>query len=54
MNMSRLIHLIASNEIERREREKEKRLNCTLDAHIHTLICSHRLVAVKWEREKFR
>jgi hypothetical protein len=34
-----------------RERQKEKRLNYTLDAHIHTLICSHRLIAGKWERK---
>lgn len=40
-----------------RERErgigekKRKRLNYTLDAHIHTLICSHRLIAGKWERK---
>ena len=56
MNMSRLFHLVDSNEIERseseeREREEKKRLNYTLDAHIHTLICSHRLTAGKWERK---
>lgn len=33
----------------------EKRLNYTLDAHIHTLICSHRrLIAGKWMRKRER